>query len=148
MTLTDEEILIRLVELNGSRALEEKSGIVKWLRPDYQIPRFGTDSERARLDAAKVKARQDQLAILEEEDNVEAPTKPKFRTGNELAETADVMRVLATVSQPLSVSQIARTFAQGKAVEKRVALTIQALARLGHLSSSDRGETFLLRRVA
>jgi hypothetical protein len=46
------------------------------------------------------------------------------------------------------VEQIARTFAQGKQIEKRVALTIQALARLGHLSSSDGGASFSLRQIA
>ncbi len=37
------------------------------------------------------------------------------------------------------VAQIARTFSQDKQIEKRVALTILALARLGHLSSTDGG---------
>jgi len=35
-TLTDAEILERLVALNAERAAEEKRGIVHWLRPDYQ----------------------------------------------------------------------------------------------------------------
>lgn len=35
-TLTDEEILERLVALNHERADEEKRGIVRWLRPEYQ----------------------------------------------------------------------------------------------------------------
>jgi hypothetical protein len=39
-TLTDEEILERLVALNAERSREEASGLVRWLRPDYQIPRF------------------------------------------------------------------------------------------------------------
>ncbi|WP_457092116.1 class I SAM-dependent DNA methyltransferase, partial [Microvirga sp. P5_D2] len=38
--LTDEEILERLVALNAERAKEEAAGHVRWLRPDYQIPRF------------------------------------------------------------------------------------------------------------
>jgi len=39
--LTDDDIIARLVELNHERAEEEKRGHVRWLRPDYQIPRFG-----------------------------------------------------------------------------------------------------------
>jgi hypothetical protein len=35
-TLTDAEILERLVALNAERAAEEKGGIIHWLRPDYQ----------------------------------------------------------------------------------------------------------------
>ena len=34
--LTDEQILERLVALNAERAEEEKRGLVRWLRPEYQ----------------------------------------------------------------------------------------------------------------
>ncbi|MEO6152698.1 MAG: DNA methyltransferase, partial [Croceibacterium sp.] len=39
--LPPSEIAARLVALNAERAAEEKAGHVRWLRPDYQIPRFG-----------------------------------------------------------------------------------------------------------
>lgn len=35
-SLTDAEILERLVALNAERAAEEKRGVIHWLRPDYQ----------------------------------------------------------------------------------------------------------------
>ncbi len=38
ITLTDEEILERLVALNQERTTEEKQGIIRWLRPEYQNP--------------------------------------------------------------------------------------------------------------
>ena len=38
-----EEILARLVALHDERVAEEHAGRVRWLRPDYQIPRFGRD---------------------------------------------------------------------------------------------------------
>ncbi|MEW6488002.1 MAG: hypothetical protein AB1578_08810 [Thermodesulfobacteriota bacterium] len=37
-TLADEEVLERLVALNAERAEEEKRGLVRWLRPEYQNP--------------------------------------------------------------------------------------------------------------
>ncbi|HET6763730.1 MAG TPA: hypothetical protein VFH27_08655, partial [Longimicrobiaceae bacterium] len=40
-----EEILERLVALHDERVEEEKRGIIRWLRPEYQIPRFGKGSE-------------------------------------------------------------------------------------------------------
>ena len=36
--LSDEELLMRLVELNAKRVAEEKVGIIRWLRPSYQNP--------------------------------------------------------------------------------------------------------------
>lgn len=38
--ISDQEILEKLVALNHERAEEEKRGIVKWLRPEYQKPLF------------------------------------------------------------------------------------------------------------
>jgi len=39
--LPPSEIVTRLVALNAERASEEAAGKVRWLRPDYQIARFG-----------------------------------------------------------------------------------------------------------
>ena len=39
--LGPSEIVARLVALNHQRVAEEKAGKVRWLRPDYQEPRFG-----------------------------------------------------------------------------------------------------------
>ena len=44
VTLTDEEILERLVALNHERAEEEKRGIVRWLRPEFQNPQGKKDA--------------------------------------------------------------------------------------------------------
>jgi hypothetical protein len=47
-TLTDAEILERVVVLNAERAKEEASGLVRWLRPDYQNPK-GAQAHQAAL---------------------------------------------------------------------------------------------------
>lgn len=46
--LSDQAILEGLVALNKKRASEEKNGLVRWLRPDYQIPRFETPGDKER----------------------------------------------------------------------------------------------------
>jgi hypothetical protein len=48
-----EEILERLVALHDERVEEEKRGVVRWLRPEYQIPRFGQDLPEAALQLEK-----------------------------------------------------------------------------------------------
>jgi hypothetical protein len=158
-TLSDEEILQRLVDLNAERAAEEARGQIRWLRPDYQIPKFGSDAEKARLEEERRKARAEarlrpkQGALPIEDDLREmlprgALAKPAFPTGNELAETAAVMSVLAAARAPLTIDAIAQSFSQGLQIKRRAALTVLALARLGHLSSPDGGESFTLLRVA
>lgn len=76
--LTDEEILGRLVALNKKRAAEEARGQVKWLRPDYQIPRFGSAIE---------KAEQFEAELVPTEAAVQKPSFPS----DEVAQTAAVM---------------------------------------------------------
>jgi hypothetical protein len=34
--LTEEDILFRLVDLNAARSTEERSGLIRWLRPEFQ----------------------------------------------------------------------------------------------------------------
>jgi DNA-binding FrmR family transcriptional regulator len=58
--LTDEQILERLVALNAERAEEEKRGLVRWLRPEFQNPE-GTNAST-----------QTELAIEEDEAEVAA----------------------------------------------------------------------------
>ncbi len=60
-SLSDEEILERLVALNHERADEEKRGLIRWLRPDYQNPDGATavtqtEAELAERTPAKAKA--------------------------------------------------------------------------------------------
>jgi hypothetical protein len=37
----EEELLTRLVALNQERVTEEARGHIRWLRPEYQIPKLG-----------------------------------------------------------------------------------------------------------
>src|SRR5690606_8178562 len=48
--LPPSEIVARLVALNHERAAEEKAGTIRWLRPDYQIPRFAPAKAKATSD--------------------------------------------------------------------------------------------------
>jgi hypothetical protein len=56
-TLTDEEILERLVALNHERAEEEKRGLVRWLRPEFQNPRGQQAPIQTELPPGEVQAK-------------------------------------------------------------------------------------------
>jgi len=47
---TDQEILVHLVALNAERAAEEKTGLVRWLRPAFQNPAGATAATQVTLD--------------------------------------------------------------------------------------------------
>lgn len=53
--LPDDDIFTCLVALNAERAEEERNVVVRWLRPDYQAPRFAegrSHRKDAQLEAA------------------------------------------------------------------------------------------------
>jgi hypothetical protein len=80
-----EEILERLVALHGERVEEEKKGHVRWLRPEYQIPRFAPDHQPAELD----------LPEEEEADSVPLP-KEKLPWPKTAVEQLEAITGLAT----------------------------------------------------
>jgi hypothetical protein len=54
--LTDEQILERLVALNAERAEEERNGLVRWLRPEFQNPHGEKAGQPVLVDAGGKKA--------------------------------------------------------------------------------------------
>ncbi len=137
--LPDEEILSRLVALNKERAQEEARGYVRWLRPEYQIPRFGSPKEKAELDLVG--------GAMGAEAAAPARPKPSFPAG-EVEQTAAVMAALASAARPLDASALATGFRQGRRVAPKIAAVVAALARMGFVGSADGGATFSLRRAA
>ncbi len=137
--LSDNEILARLVALNQERVREEAAGQVRWLRPDYQIPRFGGAKDKLALTGGAM----NQIAAAE-------PTgpKPSFPT-KELEQTAAVLSMLASAREPLSATALAVRFKQGRRVLPQIEAVLAALVRVGGLvHSPDGGRGFLIRRAA
>jgi hypothetical protein len=136
--LTGDEILARLVALNKERSQEEKRGLVRWLRPDYQIARFakGVDKQAASEEGAQVAA--ELVAAVEQ--------KPSFPSGA-VEQTAAVFAALAAASEPLDANSLAAQFKRTRTTEKKVSEVLASLARLGYVTTEN-GKTFVLRRAA
>lgn len=47
--MSTEDLLSNLLELNQKRAIEEESGLIKWLRPDFQQQHSSTDAGQRSL---------------------------------------------------------------------------------------------------
>lgn len=120
--LTDDEILVRLVALNRERAEEERRGLIRWLRPEFQNP----DGSKA------IPARQESLL----EDEPEAPTGPatpakKHPWPKSLPEQAQAVRAfLAASPSAFTPAAVAKSFQRGQAA--RVAELLETLVSLGH----------------
>jgi SAM-dependent methyltransferase len=134
--LSDEEILEKLVALNAERAKEEADGQIRWLRPDYQIPRFakGTAAKSGELDLGETV-----VAI-----DAGKPVFPKDRYEQPLA----VEAILAASPEPLDAATLSRAFkGGGKRIEPRVAQVLVTLTRYGR-ATALRGGKYAARRAA
>ena len=115
-SLSDEEILERLVALNAERAAEEQRGIIRWLRPEFQNP-AGTG--------------QAQTAF---EENASVSTKAKKTTKakwpKSLPEQAQAVRsTLISLASPATPEDVARSFSRAKG--ERVGELLETLVTLG-----------------
>ena len=136
--LADEEVLARLVALNAERAAEEKRGLVRWLRPDYQRARAGLTGREAAPTAEQIEA-----PLIAAAAKAQKPSFP----ADDVERTAAVFAALADARGVLDAASIARSFRQGAKVEPATARILASLARLGHVHTTD-GRTFALRRRA
>lgn len=118
--LAEEQILERLVALNAERAREEAAGHVRWLRPDYQIPRF---AKQAPAKTAELELAGNVVAI-----ETAKPLFPKDRYDHAVAVSA----LLAASRTPLDVEAIARQFRNGgKRTEPHIQRALDVLIRYG-----------------
>ena len=131
--LADTEIVARLVALNAERRAAEKRGHVEWLRPEYQTARAGVPSIGPSIATEQIEA-----ALP-----VAAARKPAFPR-DAIGQTAAVYDALRRGM--LTPDHIAAGFSQGRRVEPRIAATLQALIRLGHVYQEPGG--YRLRRAA
>lgn len=136
--LADEKILENLVALNKERAEEERRGLIRWLRPDYQRARAGIAPEPAKPAEEQIEA---QLVVAAEK--AQKPLFPK----DDVERTAAVLALLMRAASPLDANAIATSFRQGAKITPAVARILSASARVGFVQTVD-GKTFAARRVA
>ena len=127
--LTDEQILERLVALNAERAAEEAAGHVRWLRPDYQIPRF------AKGGAAP---KSGELALGDTVVSIDKglPNFPKDKGEQVMA----IRAVLQASARPMDAPAVARAFkGGGRRIEQRVVQALSTLVRYGEITALPNG---------
>ncbi|MFT4560026.1 MAG: hypothetical protein ACI92S_005423, partial [Planctomycetaceae bacterium] len=128
VTLTDEEILERLVALNTERAAEEQRGLIRWLRPEFQNPDTG---EKTQKDLAIDTDSDDQPGKAAKPKKKAAKAKvKKLPLPSSLPEQVVAIRQqLATSPEPLTAADMAKLFSRAK--PDRMEELLQSLTVLG-----------------
>ncbi len=113
----NETILQRLVALNAERAAEERSGLIRWLRPEYQAPDQAKPTQTT-LEGITP----EEEVIIEPVEQQKWPTQPK-------AQLAAIRDLLLTTSGEWTVLQIASQFT-GRNTQKKLDAIIENCDRL------------------
>jgi hypothetical protein len=114
----DEIILERLVALNAERAAEERNGLIRWLRPEYQAPDQAKPTQTT-LEGVGV---EEETAIIAPVEQQKWPTQPK-------AQLAAIRDLLRTSSGEWTAVQIASQFT-GRNTQKKLDAVIENCDRL------------------
>lgn len=131
--LSNEQIVSSLVALNAERANEERRGIVRWLRPKYQLGRAGVVSVGKKPEVARVGT-----------ELFESSAIKRAFPRDAIGQTAAVLADLRTGS--VSTDELASRYKQGRKVAPQIDATLQALTRLGYVARE--GRSYRLRRNA
>lgn len=124
--LTDDEILEKLVALNAERSAEERRGIIRWLRPEYQNQNGDEASQQ------EMAATTQQTA---------SPTKKKKLPADLPGRVAAVRTTIANMPAGGTAEDVAASYS--RANRKAVQEILETLAALGQLQSND-GELFFI----
>lgn len=127
-TLSDEEILEKLVALNKERAAEEAQGKIRYLRPEYQNPEYAAQ------------AQQNALLTVAETSGVVSVDPQAWPKGLTQQVTA-VRQVLGAASAPLTADEVASSF-KGRQTKKKVGEVteiLETLVMLGQVASGEKG---------
>jgi hypothetical protein len=124
--LSDEEILERLVKLNGDRAEEERNGLIRWLRPEYQAP-------------DEVRTQQVLTGVVEPEETVIAPVEQKPFPKQPKEQLASIRDLLRTSGGEWTIEQIAAQFKGGGRYKAAIQENLERLEWFGMLIYREDG---------
>ncbi|MEW6497159.1 MAG: DNA methyltransferase, partial [Cyanobacteriota bacterium] len=124
--ISDEEILERLVALNAERAEEERNGLIRWLRPEYQAP-------------DEVRTQPIIPGVIEPEEEKVAPAVQKTLPKNPKEQLAAIRDLLLSSGGEWTVEQIAAQFKGGQRHKRAIAENLERLEWFGILINREEG---------
>jgi hypothetical protein len=127
-----DEILERLVALHDERVEEESRGVIRWLRPEYQIPRFAPAAAALTLAIPDAEAPPVVAAAL--------PAWPSTAV-EQLSAIGSLV-----AQRPLNADEIAASFTGAQ--RAMVARHLETLALMGEVTQDQDGRYGAARKVA
>jgi hypothetical protein len=124
--ISDEEILERLVALNAERAEEERNGLIRWLRPEYQAP-------------DEVGRQQVIAGVIEPEEVTVAPAAQKTLPKKPKDQLAAIRDLLLSTGGEWTVEQVAAQFNGAQRQKKAIFENLERLEWFGILISREEG---------
>lgn len=118
----DDALLERLVALNAERAAEEKRGLIRWLRPEFQNPQQAKAPEQQQIDMSDE---------AEEAQAVVAKTGKTPWPKSLPDQVRLVAEVVAAARSPLGDDDIAALFAGKGPWKRRLPQIVETLVSLG-----------------
>jgi hypothetical protein len=126
--MTDAEILKRVVELNATRAAEEKAGVIRWLRPDYQA------KGELMLEGGGAHTEKTETAKVKKSSKLPWPAKNSERT-------VALESALSEGERPLTTVELTKQFSRAK--EADVQEILDTLCALGRIRPGDTAGTYV-----
>jgi len=121
----DDALLDRLVALNAERAAEEQRGLIRWLRPEFQIPASGQPQTQA--------AEQLEIDAGEEAAVAAKPGERRPWPAMLPEQVKAVAEVLTAARTPLAEDAIAACFTGRGPWKKRLPRIIDTLVAVGRV---------------
>lgn len=129
--ISAEEMVSQLAALNAERAGEERAGRVRWLRPEFQLPR----ASMVAIDGGA--ADEHSFALAASAVTASRAVLPRDRDGR----AAAVFAALAMQSAPTTTDALAASFKGGRPVRQTIERVLEAGARVGLIAGGPTGWT-------
>jgi hypothetical protein len=155
----EEELLSRLVALNAERAAEEARGVVRWLRPEFQVKAAQVGQTEDSKQRGGQRGAQGEIEVeTEPETEIETEAHAAAVTAAPLAPAGKrvawpstlpeqirlVADTVAAAPQGLDLDQLAAHFTGRGAWKKRLPDIVDSLAALGRVKIDRQGDAIRL----
>jgi len=135
-TLTDAQILERLVALNATRAAEEAAGTIRWLRPEYQKERCQGPGVRCQ-EQTQLGIQDQQPSVITHSPATASPERVPWPKA--LPEQMRALRdALASEPGPATPENLAKRFIRARSA--KVEELLRTLVTLGQAREAGNGQ--------